>query len=133
MTPGQFLARIGKQVPPAVLLLGPETYGRGRIKSALSRLFPESGAARFDLAESPLSEAIDDARSLSLFATERLIWISNAEAALPRGRGAEESGESTGGADFARSASADLRSCRRRAGGRASPGGRSARSKTFLQ
>jgi DNA polymerase III subunit delta len=101
MTPGQFLARIEKQLPPAVLLLGPETYGRGRIRAAMSRMVPEDAVARFDLSESPLSDALDDARSLSLFASERLVWISNAEAALPRGRGAEESGEAAGAGDAA--------------------------------
>src|SRR5262249_34061516 len=41
----------------------------------------------------------DDARSLSLFAAERLIWIVNAEAVLPRGRAAaaEEEGDEGGG------------------------------------
>jgi len=38
---------------------------------------------------------LDDARGLSLFAAERLIWVLNAEAALPRGRSEEDSeGES---------------------------------------
>jgi DNA polymerase-3 subunit delta len=38
----------------------------------------------------PLAGALDDARSMSLFVTRRVIWISSAEAALPRGRAADE-------------------------------------------
>ena len=33
----------------------------------------------------PLAAALDDARSLSLFASRRVIWIGSAEAVLPRG------------------------------------------------
>jgi DNA polymerase-3 subunit delta len=50
-----------------------------------------------------LSEALDDARSLSLFASERLIWVVNAEAALPRVRSTaadtEGDGEAEGSGD----------------------------------
>jgi len=45
------------------------------------------------LNEVELAEVIDDARSLSLFASERVILVRNAEAALPKGRMAEESEE----------------------------------------
>jgi DNA polymerase-3 subunit delta len=38
-------------------------------------------------------EVLDDARSLSLFTSERLLWVRNAEAVLPRGKG-EDDGES---------------------------------------
>ena len=38
----------------------------------------------------PLSEVLDDARSMSLFAGNRVIWVGAAEAALPRGRAAAE-------------------------------------------
>jgi DNA polymerase-3 subunit delta len=40
--------------------------------------------AGLDLAEVSLAALLDDARSLSLFASERLVWVVNAEAALPR-------------------------------------------------
>jgi DNA polymerase-3 subunit delta len=46
----------------------------------------ESGFTRHDLSEVELNEALDDARSLSLFASNRIIWMASAEAALPRGR-----------------------------------------------
>ena len=100
MTPGQLLARIRKHAtPPAVVLLGPEAYERRRIKEALTELYASDAIAQHDLTELTLTEVIDDARALSLFASERLIWITNAEAALPRGRAAAEEeagGEGTG-------------------------------------
>jgi DNA polymerase-3 subunit delta len=100
VTPAQLLARIRKNgAPPAVLLLGPEAYERRRIKDALTALYPADAIAQHDLTELTLAEVLDDARALSLFASERLLWIMNAEAALPRGRAAAEEeagGESAG-------------------------------------
>jgi DNA polymerase-3 subunit delta len=102
VTPAQFLARVRKNDPPAAaLLLGPEAYERRRIKDALLARYAD-GAAQHDLAEVSLAEALDDARSLSLFASERLIWILNAEAALPKGKAAavdEDDGEGGGSGD----------------------------------
>ena len=45
-----------------------------------------------------LTEILDDARSMSLFAPQRVIWVSSAEAALPRGRAvsSEESSAAAG-------------------------------------
>jgi len=87
MTPAQFQARIKKgNVPAATLLLGPEAYERRRIKEALLATVPEGSVTQFDLSECTIAEILDDARSLSLFASERLIWVVNAELALPRGR-----------------------------------------------
>lgn len=90
MTPEQFQARVAKQGPaPAYLFLGQEGYQRSICKEALAeKVLP--GAARaegftqVDLDDVSLTEVLDDARSLSLFASERLIWIRSAEAALPR-------------------------------------------------
>jgi DNA polymerase-3 subunit delta len=91
VTSGQLLSRIRKNAtPPAVLLLGPEAYERRRIKEALTALYPPDATAQHDLTELTLAEVLDDARALSLFAAERLIWVTNAEAALPRGRSAAE-------------------------------------------
>lgn len=93
MTPDQFLDRLKKGGPaPAYLFLGPEAYQRERCRKALlnAALPPEDregGLTRHDLDEIPLASAIDDARSMSLFAAKRVIWISSAEAAMPRGRG----------------------------------------------
>ncbi len=97
MTPDQLLARLQKQnLPPAVLLLGPEAYERRRLKEALAAGFPQGAMAEHDLNEAALAQVVDDARALSLFASERLIWVVNAEAALPRGR-SEEDSEADGG------------------------------------
>lgn len=83
MTPEQFLAKIAKQpLAPAYLFLGQEGYQRKLCRAALaSRL---EGFTHLDLDESTLSEVLDDARSLSLFSSERLIWVASAESALPR-------------------------------------------------
>lgn len=99
MTPSQMLARIAKSaIPPAILLIGPEAYQRRRIREALFATVPEDGATRHDLTQLTLAEVLDDARSLSLFASERVIWVTNAEAALPKGKSAEEDvdGEASG-------------------------------------
>ncbi len=48
----------------------------------------DSGFTRHDLDQTSLAAALDDARSLSLFASQRVIWIGSAEAILPRGRAA---------------------------------------------
>jgi DNA polymerase-3 subunit delta len=98
MTPAQFLARLKKGPPPAaVLLVGPEAYERLRIRDALAAGFPEGAVTRHDLSESQLAGIIDDARALSLFAAERLIWVANAEGALPRVRSDEEGADAAAG------------------------------------
>ncbi len=89
MTPEQFLARISKQPPaPAYLFLGPEMYLRRLCKQALiERVLGEAGEAglsQIDLENTSLSDVLDDARSYSLFSSERLIWVSSAELALPK-------------------------------------------------
>jgi DNA polymerase-3 subunit delta len=76
VTPAQFLGRVKKNaVPPAALLLGPEAYERRRIKEALTGAFAPDAITQHDLAEISVLEVVDDARSLSLFASERLIWV----------------------------------------------------------
>ena len=104
MTPGQFLAQVKRgAAAPATLLLGPEAYERRRIKRALLATVLETAVTQHDLSELRLAEVLDDARALSLFASERVIWVANAEAALPKGKVAEEEGdgESAGGGDAA--------------------------------
>ncbi|HWB97743.1 MAG TPA: DNA polymerase III subunit delta [Bryobacteraceae bacterium] len=96
MTPAQLLARLKRQeLAPAYLLLGTEAYELRRLREALTRATlgetsREEGITRYDLQENALAEVIDDARALSLFAARRLILVSHAEAALPRGRAAED-------------------------------------------
>lgn len=103
MTAPQLIARLKKGPPPAAtLLLGPEAYERRRVREAFTSAFAEDAVTKHDLTEISLAEALDDARSLSLFASERLIWILNAEAVLPKGKAAaaedEESEGPTGNA-----------------------------------
>jgi DNA polymerase-3 subunit delta len=97
MNTAQFLGRLKQGAPAAALLLGPEAYDRRRIKDALMAMFPEGAVTAHDLAETRLSEVLDDARSLSLFAAERLVWVTGAEAALPRTRSDDEEGETAAG------------------------------------
>ena len=100
VTSAQLLARIRQRdFPSAVLLLGPEAYERRRLKEALLPAFAEDAIARHDLAEMTLAQVLDDARALSLFASERLIWVVNAEAALPKTKSGDDGdGEGTGAA-----------------------------------
>jgi DNA polymerase-3 subunit delta len=90
MTPEQFLAKLKRQSPaPAYLFLGPEAYQRQRAKDALlDKVLPgderSEGFTQTDLDEVSLAHVVDDACSMSLFARRRLIWITSAEAALPR-------------------------------------------------
>lgn len=107
MTPAQFLTRMERgEIAPAYLFLGPEAYQRRRaraalLKAALGAAGPENAVTQYDLAETPLAEAIDDARALSLFASERVIFAGNAEAALPRTRSDEDAEDSAGAAGSA--------------------------------
>ena len=90
LAPEQFLARLAKQpLVPAYLFVGPEGYYRRVCKEALlaRALNAESrmeGLTQVDLEETKLAAILDDARSLSLFAPERVIWVTSAELALPR-------------------------------------------------
>ena len=107
MTPAQFLTRLERgQIAAAYLFLGPEAYQRRRaraalLKAALGAAGGENAVTQYDLAGTPLAEAIDDARALSLFASERVIFAGNAEAALPRTRSDEDAEESEGPAGSA--------------------------------
>jgi DNA polymerase-3 subunit delta len=103
MTAAQFQARIKKrEIAPAYLFLGTEAYQRRICREALLRTLldeagRENGVTRYDLNEAALAEVIDDARALSLFASERVILAANAEGALPKGRASEESEPDEGG------------------------------------
>jgi len=114
MTPEQFLDRVSKKGPESVyLFLGPESYNRERCRRALVEavLDPslsleerEAGFTRHDLDQVGLASALDEARSMSLFATRRVIWLARAESVLPRGKsieaptGADEESSGSGGA-----------------------------------
>jgi DNA polymerase-3 subunit delta len=87
------------------LFLGPEVYQRGRCRKALLErsLTPddrENGFTQLDLEQTSMAAVLDDARSLSLFAPNRVVWVSGAEAVLPRGRSAAQE-ENTGADELA--------------------------------
>jgi DNA polymerase-3 subunit delta len=90
MTPEQFLARIAKQNPaPVYLFVGQEGYQRRLCKQALvSRVLGAQasgdGLTQIDLENTTLPAVLDDAKSLSLFTSDRVIWVGSAEVALPR-------------------------------------------------
>ena len=73
------------------------------MRAALGDADRESSLTQYDLAETALAEVIDDARTLSLFASERVFVAGNAEAALPRTRVDDDADE---GESPARSADA---------------------------
>ncbi|HEU5022901.1 MAG TPA: hypothetical protein VFT60_13465, partial [Bryobacteraceae bacterium] len=104
MTPAQFLTRAKKKdIPPVILFLGQEGYNRRRCRDAVAGALgiePE----QIDMAESSLAAVVDDARAMSLFASERLIFAKAAETAMPRVSRAsaasseeDEDGEETSG------------------------------------
>lgn len=94
MSPEQFQQRIAKQPPaPVYLFIGPEAYQRAACRRALSARIPQTD--HFDLEETPLAVVLDDARSLSLFASERVVWVSGAEAALPKGKAVDAAEQAT--------------------------------------
>jgi DNA polymerase III subunit delta len=90
MTPEQFLAKLAKQPPaPVYLFLGQESYQRKLCKAALlDKVLPGElrieGLTTVDLEDVNLAEVLDDARSMSLFATDRVVWVNSAELSLPR-------------------------------------------------
>ena len=79
--------------------MAPRLTNARRIKDAFLATVPEGSITQHDLGELTLAEVVDDARALSLFASERLIWVVNAELALPRGRAAAAADEDDGDGD----------------------------------
>ena len=97
MTPAQFAARVKKgDLAPAYLFLGAEAYERRRCRELLIRAVAgddrENAVTQYDLTAAALAEVVDDARSLSLFASARVILVSRAEAALPHTDAAGDGG-----------------------------------------
>lgn len=91
MTPQQFIAQVkGPGPSPVYLFVGPEMHRRrGCRRFLIEKFLPgemrEEGLTRHDLEDLTVTEVIDDASSLSLFATRRLILVASAEAGLPKG------------------------------------------------
>jgi DNA polymerase III subunit delta len=94
MQPDQLLRMLKLQQPDSVyLFIGPEAYRRSACRSLLlEKAVGEGdrveGFTRLDLDTLSLAEVLDDARSMSLFAANRLIWVTSTESVLPRGRAA---------------------------------------------
>jgi DNA polymerase-3 subunit delta len=91
MKPKALLAQLDKGRPAAgYLFLGNELFFRDRCRQALIKgVLGESadrgdGLTEIDLKDQPLDKLLGEARTLSLFATARLIVGMNADAALPR-------------------------------------------------
>ena len=92
MRPDQFRQRLAKQgLPAAALFIGPESYERAKCRQAIAVRVPQID--HFDLDETSLSVVLDDARSLSLFASERAIWVASAESALPNARASSDASD----------------------------------------
>lgn len=91
MTPQQFITQIkGPGPAPVYLFAGPEMHRRrGCRRFLIEKFLPadmrEEGLTRHDMEDLSVTEVIDDASSLSLFATKRVILVTSAEAGLPKG------------------------------------------------
>lgn len=107
MSPEQFQQRIQKHRPaPVYLFVGPEPHQRDACRRALIEkvLTPDQmadGLTRHDLEDTPIAAVLDDACSMSLFAADRVIWVTGAEAALPKRLTAESAEEGSAGAALA--------------------------------
>lgn len=101
MTPQQFLTQLKSgNLAPVYLFVGPEMYRRRVCRRMLVEKFlpeemREEGFVRHDLDEISLRDAVDDASSLSLFTSSRVVWIGAAEAAVPRGNAPEAEAAAT--------------------------------------
>ena len=95
MTPDDFLSALkANKLAPVYLFLGPDAWRRDECrKTLIEKALPEEdrehGFTRLDLDEVSLTDVLDDANSYSLFAATRLLWVSSAEAGLPRGDATE--------------------------------------------
>jgi DNA polymerase III subunit delta len=87
------------QFAPGYLLIGNELHFRDRIRLMLVKSFAGGAAedvVEHDLGQIPVAEALDDAASLGLFASRRLLWLRNAEALLPRRRASAAAADDDG-------------------------------------
>ena len=89
MTGRQFIQQLKKEGPGAgYLFVGAELFLRDRCRTALKDAVLPAGSqdslVEIDLKQESLPRLLDETRTLSLFASERLIVGVNAEGALPR-------------------------------------------------
>ena len=83
-----------------------EAFERRRCRQALIEAHlgigdSEGAVTHYDASEIGLTEIVDDARAMSLFADQRVILVTSAEAVLPRSSRASNADEETGGDDDA--------------------------------
>ena len=84
MTASDFLKAVPRgHLAPVYLFLGPENYERDLCRRELVDQFlgpqgRDAGYVRHDLGEMTLAAVFDDARSLSLFAPRRVLWVDSA-------------------------------------------------------
>lgn len=71
------------------LLAGTEVFFRDKFREAVVKFFLQGSGelVDHDLGEIPVRDALDDAATLGLFATQRIVWLRGAEAILPRREG----------------------------------------------
>ena len=91
LKPGDLIRRFRKGGKPAAgyLFLGAEPFYRGRCRQALCEAAlgknpDETAVEEIDLGEIPLTGLIEEARTLSLFCSDRVVIGRNAELAVPR-------------------------------------------------
>lgn len=94
MKPGALIQSLRKGGRPAAgyLLLGSEPFYRKRCRASIRQAVlgehgDETAVVEIDLKDQPLTALVEEARTLSLFSTERLVIGRNAEHALPRDGG----------------------------------------------
>jgi DNA polymerase III subunit delta len=99
LRPSDFIARVKRgEIPTVTLFLGQEGYNRKRCREALIAAKQGVEAEQYDASETPLTAIVDDARALSLFASERLIFVIAAESAMPRTSKSDDDEEGGGSA-----------------------------------
>ena len=90
LKPGDLIRRFRKGGRPAAgyLFLGAEPFYRSRCRQAVRKAVlgadpDETAKVEIDLGDQPLSDLLEEARTLSLFGSNRLVFGRNAEQAVP--------------------------------------------------
>ncbi len=107
LKPGDLIRQFRKGKRPAAgyLLLGAEPFYRGRCRRALRDAVlgtdpDETAIVEIDLGEIPLTGLIEEARTMSLFSSDRLVIGRNAEQAVPGAASATSESEAKALADY---------------------------------
>jgi DNA polymerase-3 subunit delta len=90
--------KAGEKPAAGYLFLGAEVFFRDRCRRALKQAVlggeaTEEGLIQIDLKEQPIARVLDETRTLSLFASSRLVFALNADQALPSGRSAKDAAD----------------------------------------